>query len=48
MGRALGAIEKLFECAGWCDNMPAFNLYYHFSDVNNGRPKSYCYNTLET
>lgn len=46
MGKALGAIEELFECAGWCDGMPQYNLIYHFSDVNRGKPTSYCYNTL--
>ena len=47
MGTALGALEKAFECAGWCDAMPAYNLIYRFSDVNRGKPKGYCYNIVK-
>lgn len=46
MGTALGAIEDLFECAGWCDKMPASNLLYHFSNINKGRPTGYCYSKV--
>lgn len=47
MATALGAIEDLFQCSGWCDNQPANNLIYLFSDVNKGKPKVYCYNKLK-
>lgn len=47
MGKALGAIEDLFNCAGWCDNTPPNNFIYRFSDVNKGRPEAYCYPKLK-
>jgi hypothetical protein len=46
IGVALGAVESLFECAGWCDGTPKNNLLYHFSDINKGKPKGYCYAQL--
>jgi hypothetical protein len=48
MGEALGAVEELFDCAGWCDGMPAINLIYLFSGVKKGKPQTnYCYNKLK-
>lgn len=46
MGTALGAIENLFGCAGWCNNQPKMNLLYHFSDINKVRPNGYCYDKV--
>jgi len=47
MGIALGAIEELFGCSGWCEGLPQPNLLYHFSNINKGRPQGYCYNKLQ-
>lgn len=47
MGKALGAIEDLFNCAGWCENTPPRNYIYRFSDINKGRPEAYCYTKVK-
>ena len=33
-------IEAFFNCSGWCDT--DYNLYYLFTDVNNGKPENTC------
>lgn len=46
MAQALGSVEDLFNCAGWCNNLPAHNLFYKFSDINKGKPQGYCYDIV--
>ena len=35
-------IETFFSCAGWCNVDPNYNLYYFFSNINNGIPEKSC------
>lgn len=34
-------METKLKCTGWCKN--TYNLYYRFSNVNNGKPINSCY-----
>lgn len=36
--------ENKFKCTGWCGNTTS--LYYHFTNVNNGKPLYTCYNRV--
>ncbi len=35
-------IETFFHCSGWCNVDPNYNLYYLFSNINNGIPEKSC------
>ena len=35
-------IESFFNCSGWCDKDSSYNLYYLFTNVNDGIPANTC------
>lgn len=39
-------IESFFNCSGWCDIEPSYNLYYFFTNVNDGVPADTCVNSM--
>ena len=42
----LGEIEEALDCSGWCPlNQPV--LLHKFSDINTGKPASFCYDTMK-
>lgn len=45
MATILQAAEEGFDCSGWCSN--AYWPVYSFSNVNNGKPKATCYDTMK-
>lgn len=45
MAEILQAIETSFECSGWCSDF--YWPIYSFSNVNNGKPTSTCYDTMK-
>lgn len=34
----LGRVEDAFSCSMWCDDDGSDNLFYRFSNVNDGKP----------
>lgn len=45
----LQSIESAFECSGWCGDPNSYVWpLYSFSDVNFGKPKVACYDTMKT
>ena len=40
----LSILESFFECSGWCESKA--NLYYLFSNINYGKPKTTCVEAL--
>lgn len=43
----LNSIESAFDCSGWCQTSYIWPLY-SFSDVNKGKPKVACYDTMKS
>lgn len=41
----LALLEAMFACSGWCSNNQS-NLYYLFTNINQGKPNGFCYNIL--
>ena len=42
----LYSVEHTFDCSKWCNDSGS-NLFFKFSDVNRGRPQSYCYDEMK-
>lgn len=47
MFNLLGSVEEALDCSGWCDNI-ANSLFFKFSSVDAGKPKTACYETMKT
>lgn len=41
----LALLEAMFACSGWCNNNQT-NLYYLFTNINQGKPNGFCYSIL--
>lgn len=49
----LSLLEGIFSCSGWCEQANYPNLYYLFTNINQGnitlkvgKPKDFCYNQI--